>query len=132
MTKFLLDTWAWIEYFEGSEIGRKVDEKIRSEDEIYTSIVTLAELSDNFHRKDVITGYSWEEIREFVETKTEILPVTPEDSSKAGKTKAEERKEMKDFGLMDAIILETARRKEAKPISGDPHLQKQEISLEIK
>lgn len=132
MTKFLLDTWAWIEYFEGSEIGRKVDEKIRSEDEIYTSIVTLAELSDNFHRKDVITGYSWEEIREFVETKTEILPVTPENSSKAGKTKAEERKEMKDFGLMDAIILETARRKEAKLISGDPHLQKQEISLEIK
>ena len=132
MTKFLLDTWAWIEYFEGSEIGRKVDEKIRSEDEIYTSIVTLAELSDNFHRKDVITGYSWEEIREFVETKTEILPVTPENSSKAGKTKAEERKEMKDFGLMDAIILETARRKEAKLISGDSHLQKQEISLEIK
>lgn len=131
MTEFLLDTWAWIEYFEGSEIGRRVDEKIKSEDQIYTSVVTLAELSDNFHRKDAITGYSWEEIREFVETKTEILPVTPENASKAGKTKTRQRKEMKNFGLMDAIILETARQNDIKLISGDPHLKKQEISFEI-
>jgi len=38
---------------------------------------------------------------------------------------------MKDFGLMDAIILEIARQNEIKLISGDPHLKKQEISFEV-
>ena len=132
MSKYFLDTWAWIEYFEGSEIGKTVDEKIKSEDKLFTSIVTLAELSDNFHRKDAITGYSWEEIREFVETKSEIVALTPRIASKAGEIKAEQRKDMKDFGLMDAMILESARQTEAKLISGDPHLKDKEKAEKIK
>jgi predicted nucleic acid-binding protein len=58
MTEYLLDTWAWIEYFEGSQTGKKIDQVLKSDQKVYTSVVSLAELSDNYHRKEVITGYS--------------------------------------------------------------------------
>lgn len=131
MTEYLLDTWAWIEYFEGSQIGKKIDEILKSEQKVYTSIVSLAELSDNYHRKEIITGYSWEEVQTFIEKNSEIMEVKPSIATKAGKIKSEEREKMTDFGLMDAIILETGRKNNLRLISGDKHLRNKKIAEKI-
>jgi len=127
----LLDTWAWIEFYEGTETGEKIYQMIESEKTIYTSIITLAELSDNYHRGNFETDHSWTQIEKFIENKSQILGLKKEIAREAGKIKERQRKKFPDFGLMDAIILSTARRKGIDLISGEKHLKSQERTEKI-
>lgn len=131
MTEYLLDTWAWIEYYEGSEIGELVDEKLENS-HCYTSIVSLAELSDNFHNKDKVTNYRWEHVRKFIATNSDLIQITKDIAGEAGKIKAEEREEKPGFGLMDALILATAKENDLKLLTGDPHLVSKEETVDLK
>lgn len=126
VAKYLLDTWAWIEFYIGSEKGKKVYELLESGEQCYTSIVTIAELSDNFKSGNLDSDNSWSEIRAFIESKTEIIELDTDICSNAGKIKHEEREKFPDFGLMDAIILSSARKHELKIITGDKHLKNKE------
>lgn len=126
MTEYLLDTWAWIEFYIGSEKGRQIYEKLESGEKCYTSIISLAEMSDNYQSGNLKSDNKWSEIRSFVETKTEIAELTPQICSRAGEIKQEERETFPDFGLMDAIILATARERDLKVITGDKHLKDKE------
>ena len=123
MSKYLLDTWAWIEFYIGSEKGREVYEKLKSDEKCYTSIVSIAELSDNYISGNLKSDMAWPEIRGFVESKTEVINLNTEICSEAGKIKNEGRKEFPDFGLMDGIILATAKQNDLKLITGDKHLK---------
>jgi predicted nucleic acid-binding protein len=118
----LLDTWAWMEFYDGSSIGEDIYNLIQGKETVYTSTVTIAELSDNYQRENLVTDHSWTEIRNFIESKSEVISPNPEIASKAGKIKKRARKKQSDFGLMDAIILATAREKDLKLLTGDPHL----------
>ncbi len=45
MSKYVLDSWAWIEYFEGSPKGERVKDIISdSRNEILTHSVSVAEI----------------------------------------------------------------------------------------
>lgn len=131
MTEYLLDTWAWIEFYIGSEKGKQVYELLKSDEKCYTSIVSLAELSDNFESGNLQADSSWREIRGFIESNTEIAYLDPETCSEAGKIKQEEREKYPDFGLMDAIILATARREEIEIVTGDKHLKDKERAAKL-
>ncbi|MFB6180557.1 MAG: type II toxin-antitoxin system VapC family toxin [Candidatus Nanohalobium sp.] len=128
----LLDTWAWIEFYDGTEIGQKIYSLIQGEEKLFTSEVTIAELSDNYHLGNFQTDHTWQQVRGFIETNSEVLKIDSEIASKAGKIKAEERKNKPDFGLMDALILATARKKDLKLLTGDPHLTSQETAANLK
>lgn len=131
MTEYLLDTWAWIEFYIGSEKGEEIYELIESDDECYTSVVSLAELSDNFESGNLKADSRWEEIRGFVESKTEVVSLDGDVCGAAGKIKNEERKEFPDFGLMDAVILTTARKHDLKIVTGDRHLKDRERAAKL-
>jgi PIN domain nuclease of toxin-antitoxin system len=131
MTEYLLDTWAWIEFYTGSEKGEKIYQILESDEKCYTSIISLAELSDNFHSGNLESDHSWNQIRKFVEAKTKIIKMDPETCGTAGKTKNKERKKHPDISLMDTIILSQAREKELKTITGDKHLQNREETAEL-
>ncbi len=46
MTKFLIDSWAWLEYLEGGKAGRKVKEEVDDEsNEIFSHDVSIAEIT---------------------------------------------------------------------------------------
>ena len=130
MTKYLLDTWAWIEFYIGSEKGREIYQKIENE-ECYTSIVSLAEMSDNYRSGNLKSDNKWSEIRKFVESKTEIINLTSSICSSAGEIKKKEREKFPDFGLMDAIILATAREHSLELITGDKHLKDKERAKKL-
>ena len=50
--RFVFDTYAWIEYFKGSATGTKVKRIVESEEnEIFTSVMTIAELSSKLKRE---------------------------------------------------------------------------------
>jgi len=118
----VIDTSAWIDYFEAGETGEKVQEALES-NTCYTPAIVLAELSDNFHRKDAVSDYSWREIEAFVSSRTEIVELNSSVGSLAGKIKSEQLKEIKDFSLVDGIVAATAQTKEVEVISSDHHLE---------
>lgn len=126
MTEYLLDTWAWIEFYIGSKKGKKVYELLESKEKCFTNMVTVAELSDNFQSGNLESDNSWNEMRAFIESKTEIIELDTEICSDAGKIKQEEREKFPDFGLMDAIILSSAKKYDLKIITGDKHLKDKE------
>lgn len=127
----LLDTWAWIEFYDGSEKGEEVYRLLESDEKIHTSVITLAELSDNFQRGNFSTDHNWEELEVFIRTNTDLTELNPKIASRAGEIKDRKRKEFPDFGLMDGIILATAEEKNLELVSGDPHLKGEERTLDL-
>ena len=118
--KIVLDTYAWIEFFNGSEAGKKVGNILNSkENEIFTSIITIAEMSSKLKREnlDAEKGY------EIITNSSKIYFMNPELAKEAGLLHAEMKKKIKDFGMIDSIILSTARKLGAKIVTGDPHFK---------
>lgn len=117
--KYVIDSYAWIEYFKGSKSGEKV-KKFIEKNLCITPSVVIAELSAKYHREN---WTFWEEDYQFILANSLIVDLTHEIAKLAGKTRQEMRKFVKDFGLVDAIILETARVNNLKVITGDRHFK---------
>ncbi len=105
--KYLLDSSAVIEYFKGSEKGREAAEIIEN-NECGMSIISIAELSDNFSREN----RSMKESYDFILSKIVILDLSKKAALDSGSFKKERRKKIKDFGLVDAILYLTAKEKQ--------------------
>lgn len=121
--RILLDAYAWVEYLKGSKNGRVAKRFLEDkESEIYTSILSIAELSDAFHRGEMSAHLDWAEIQTFIELNSTLVALDAGEMADAGAIKALMRKRYKDFGLIDAIILATSRKLHAKILMGDKHL----------
>lgn len=110
----LLDTWAWIEYFRGTD--QRLRRRIEYQDHA-TSVLTLAELSDRHHRS---RWRGYDARAQFIEGTSRILEVSSTAASAAGRTKWSQRKRGHRMGLADAIIYETAREHGLTVLTGDP------------
>ena len=126
--KYVIDAYAWIEYFIESSQGKKVKEVVESQDnEIFTSIITIAEISSIGVRekRDAELG------NKIILSLSNIYFINLELSKEAGILHAEIRKKIKDFGLADAFVLLTARKLNAKILTGDPHFKRFKESILI-
>ena len=117
---YLLDTYAWIEYFIGSKSGEIVTELIKTGN-VSTSIISIAELSDKYHRDGL--SKEWKNRFQFILNKSKILFITLEIAKNSGLRKWNLRKEDKTIGLADAIIYETAIQNNLKIVTGDLHFE---------
>ncbi len=120
MSKYLIDAWAWVEYFIGSEFGARVNEILNEEEnEVYTCAITIAEVISKTARegKDPKTAYA------LLSSNSQIIKVDEELSVEAGILHCEMRKTLKDFGLADAYVLAVARKLKLKILTGDPHFK---------
>lgn len=116
MTKFVLDAYAWIEYLEGSDKGKKVAKIIEDDsNNIFTSSATVAEVVSKVLRsgKDVNTALA--HINGF----SKVLDVIQEISVSAGQTHFEAKKKNQNFGMLDAFVAATANHLNAKILTGD-------------
>ena len=122
MNEYVIDAYAWLEYLDGSERGEKVRKLIfdRSS-EVYTNIVTLSELISVAKRK----GMDAEKAFEIIISISRIYQGNIEFHKEVGLLHAELRKKIKDIGLSDIFVLLTARKFNAKIITGDPHFKNQ-------
>jgi len=119
--KFVIDTFAWIEYFNGSESGKKVSQIIElEENEVFSSIITIAEVASILRRNEENVELGYKKMIDL----SKLYFINSEFAKEAGILHAEIRKEIKDFGLADAFVLLTARKLEAKIVTGDPHFKK--------
>ena len=119
-TEYLLDTYAWIEYFIASKEGEKVNNLVKHQI-VHTSIISIAELSDKYHRENLID--EWQRRYQFIVSKSNILPCSLKIAKNSGFRKFELRKKNKSIGLVDAIIIETAIQHGLIIVSGDLHFE---------
>jgi len=113
----VIDSYAWIEYFRGTNAGKKAKEFIEK-GSAATSAITLAELREKYLREN---WSSFDLDVKFVTTKTSLILIDHQISVSAGTISFENKKKIKNWGMADSIILATARRHSAKVVTGDPH-----------
>ena len=123
----IIDTYAWIEYFKGSEQG-KIVEKYLNEEKTITPSVVLIELSC----KSIKEGWDFEEYLKFIKSKSLIIGMDDESIIKCGQIYFNEKKKKSGFGLVDAIILTSAIRMNAKILTGDEHFRDVKEAVFIK
>ena len=120
MTRFVVDAYAWIEYFEGSEKGKKFSEIIEdNSNELFTSSATSSEVISKFLRvkKDVKIALT------AIDTLSTIAVINQELGIEAGFIHYEAKKKNKEFGMLDAFVAATAKKLGAKILTGDPHFK---------
>ena len=115
-----MDTYAWVEYLIGSAKGETVRKLFRNEaHEFLTAESSLSELRGWALREKKDFG----ELFSVVKTNSHIEAVYLEDWLEAADVKSAMRKDMPDFGLMDALLVAKQKRHGGKIVSGDPHFK---------
>ncbi|MFA4953456.1 MAG: PIN domain-containing protein [Candidatus Pacearchaeota archaeon] len=126
--KYIIDSYAWIEYLDGSLLGEKVKKILEGDNEIYSLNLTISEVISRVKRKNGNIDIAYTAINSI----SKVAEITPEIAKKAGEFHAEIRKKIKDFGLVDSLILILARKLNAKVVTGDEHLHKFKEAVFIK
>ena len=126
--KYVVDSYAWIEYFRGSKAGEKA-KRIIEAGEAATATITLAELKEKYTRE----GWPYfDDDLLFITSTTILVNLTKDIAVKTGDINAAMKARVKGWGIADSIILATAQTENAKVITGDKHFKgiKQVIPIE--
>jgi predicted nucleic acid-binding protein len=114
----VLDSFAWIEYFNGTSAGEKVQSFLEA-GRVLTPAIVVAELSEKHKRLNREFGPKYD----FVKARTSVVPLEEELARVAGELNFERKKSVKGWGMADSIILATARRAGSRIVTGDPHFR---------
>ena len=120
LTKFIIDSFAWIEYLLGTNKGIYVKNVIDDKNnEIFTHVLSIAEVSSRLTRsgEDPLDS-----INKLISASS-IIYLDNKDSLASGKLHAEIRKKISDFGLVDAFILYSSKKFKIKILTGDSHFK---------
>jgi len=127
--KIVIDTYAWIEVFLGTEKGRKVVGILKDAEEVYTPSIVLAEISKKYAQ----SGYSDEKIEERIRAITRQTRIVKIDERLALLVAKAYRELIRNYeakgskgnkpGIADAIILASAWKVGGKILTGDAHFK---------
>ena len=114
----IIDSYAWIEYFFGSEKGKKVRDLIEKK-ECYTLEHNLAEIYE-WAKKN---NENFDFLQRIIIVKSKILAISRKDWLRGVEIKLEQRKESKDFGLIDGLMLAKQEDLKCRLVTGDKHFK---------
>jgi len=118
---YLIDTYAWVEYFIGSKRGETVKKIIEDENNvILIPECCLAEVKGWSIRENM----DFEELYSIIRKVSDIQCILTQDWLEAATIRSEIRKTRKGFGMIDALILAQQKRIGCKVVSGDPHFER--------
>lgn len=120
--RYLIDSFAWIEYFMGTARGRRVRgimEKVAAE--CLVSAINIAEIYSKSIKTDGVARA--EERRRFITSRCAVVEVSEGMAVEAAKIDVEMKGKVKGWGLADSIVLATARTSGAQIITGDEHFK---------
>ncbi|MEM3026561.1 MAG: type II toxin-antitoxin system VapC family toxin [Thermoproteota archaeon] len=119
--RYLIDSYAWIEYFMGTKAGEKAKTIIESLDEKITPAICLAEVYAKTVR---IAGEEMaEKQRVFMKERSIILPLDEKLAVEAAKIDAAMKRKVKGWGLADSIVYAAGLVKKAEIVTGDEHFK---------
>ncbi|MBS7617267.1 type II toxin-antitoxin system VapC family toxin [Candidatus Bathyarchaeota archaeon] len=110
----LLDSFAWIEYFIGSNRGAKVKNYVEGTEPLYTPSICLTEIKSRYLReqRDPTTRL------EFIIERSFIIPLDTEIALLAA-----EMKQKYKLHTVDAIIYATSQHRQLPLVTGDVHFK---------
>ena len=117
---YIIDTYAWIEYFLASRKGQVLRDLLAEPTHQFLTVeCCLAE----------IRGWSLRSKQDFsllfkvVRANSQVIPVTEHDWIRAAEERFELRKTRSHFGLIDAVIIVKQKEFACKVVSGDAHFK---------
>ncbi len=126
--KYLIDSFAWFEYFEGTDIGNKAKEFIESDNELFSINLTISEVVSRFKRKK----FDYELAYKAIITNSKVIEISPELAKKAGILHADLKEKYDNLGLVDALLITLARNLNAKILTGDQHFKEFKEAVMLK
>lgn len=131
---YVIDTFAWIEYFKASKMGEAAKKYIES-DYAVTPTIVVSEISRKL-LKDIKLGNETREGRlqrlEFIRVNSRIVDLDFETAVEAGEINEELKDQAKRWGLTDSIIFCVAKNLNGKVVTGDEHFRGLENVVFIK
>ena len=128
--KYVIDSYAWIEYFMGTQAGKKAKSIIDSSEEKITPTICLAEVYAKTLK--VESQELAEKQRVFIKEKSALAVLDEPIAVESAKVQAKMKKEIDGWGLADSIVYATALLKKAEVVTGDEHFRKLKNVLFIK
>ena len=116
--KVVFDTFAWIEFFEGSKKGKVVNKYLNG-NEVITSSIVLLELSYKADKE----GWNFKQILSFINTNSEIIGINEKFVLGFGRLYNKVKKKIRSISMADIIIMHTTKLNEAKVLTGDKHFK---------
>ena len=128
--KYVIDSYAWIAYFMGTEAGEKAKPIIEGTEEKITPTICLAEVYAKTLK--VESQELAEKQRLFIKEKSALAPLDELTAVESAKIQAKMKVEIADWGLADSIVYATGQTKKAEVVTGDEHFKKLKNVLFIK
>jgi predicted nucleic acid-binding protein len=120
--RYIIDSYAWIEYFMGTEAGRRAKEIIDSEThEKLTPSICLAETYAKILRTE--DEEKAELRRAFIKARSALVSLTEDLAVETAKTDVAMKRKVNGWGLADSVVLSTARNREGRVVTGDRHFR---------
>jgi predicted nucleic acid-binding protein len=120
--RYIMDSYAWLVYFMGTEAGRKVKEIVDTEaDEKLTPSICLAETYAKILKTE--DEGKAELRRAFIKSRSALVPLTEELAVEAAKTDVAMKRKVQGWGLADSIVLCTAQNRKGRVVTCDPHFR---------
>ena len=131
MEGYVIDTYAWVELFRGSDLGKKFRDYIVQGEGNITHTIALAELRNTYMRQDNdLDKDSFHEDLGVVRLHSEIITELDETIAIwAGEIRATIG--IRDISLVDCILIALARKYGLKVLSGDKHFRNMDDAIYI-
>jgi predicted nucleic acid-binding protein len=128
--KYVIDSYAWIEYFMGTKAGESAKAIIENSEEKITPTICLAEVYAKALK--VESQELAEKQKTFVKEKSALVYLDESIAVESAKVQVRMKKEIDGWGLADSIVYATAIVKKAEVVTGDEHFKKLKNVLFIK
>ena len=120
--KYVIDSYAWIEYFMGTKAGEKAKPIIEGVEEKITPTICLAEVYAKTLR--VEDQELAEKQRVFIKEKSALAPLDEMIAVESAKVQTKTKKEIGGWELADSIVYATGLIRKAEVVTGDEHFKK--------
>ena len=130
-SKYIIDSYAWIEYFRASKSGEIAKKYIESKDSVTPTIV-VSEISRKLVKEIELgneTAQGRAERLEFIRAKSQIVDLDFELAVEAGRIEVEMKKKEKGWGFAVSIVLCLAKSLNGKVVTGDMHFKKMDNAI---
>lgn len=117
---YIIDTYAWIEYFTGSKKGVVVKNIIEN---TQNNVVTLESCIAEIYLWCLREEKDFDSSFKLIKNLSPIVQINLSNWIWAAKIRHENRKKIVNFGIMDAIILAKQKEVRFKVITGDKHFK---------
>ncbi|MBO3840045.1 MAG: type II toxin-antitoxin system VapC family toxin [Thermoproteota archaeon] len=119
--RYVIDSYAWMEYFMGTGSGKKVKQIVEGLEEKITPTICLAEVYAKTMRAE--SEEIAEKQRSFIKERSVILPLDEKIAVEAARIDVMMKKKVKGWGLADSIVYASGLVKKAKIVTGDEHFK---------